>query len=112
MVQTPLIIKQGDLGPPAQINVVDETGAIANLVGALATFSMRPSRAPGTLTVNDATAMINVALGQITYFWLSGDTASPGTYEAQFHIQPASGVPFQVPTDGYITVIIEGRIGT
>lgn len=103
-------LKQGDLLPDVSIPNAPPAGGSANIVGALVTFSMRPSRAPGTPTINDALATVSGA--NLVYNWLSGDTASPGTYEAQFHVQPASGAPYQVPTDGYITVIIEGRIGT
>jgi len=110
-MQPLLTIKQGDLGPPVEVSVVDETSAPVDLTGALATFSMRPSRAPTVATINDAAAMVNVGASRLTYFWLSGDTAEPGTYDAQFHVQPASGVGFQVPTDGYITVVVEPRIG-
>jgi len=106
-----MIVKQGDLFPTVVTTVKDETGAVVNLTGATAIkFSMRKSRDPTSIKINQASgAGIDLPNGKIGYTWTGTDTDTPGTYEAEFRVTPASGSPFRVPTDGYILVVVEEK---
>jgi len=71
---------------------------------------MRKSRNPSSIKINQATASaIDLPNGKIGYTWVGTDTNTPGTYEAEFRVTPASGSPFRVPTDGYIPIIVEEK---
>lgn len=109
MAQT-VKIKQGDLFPDITTEVKDEAGAVVDLTGASCKFSMRASRG-GALVINQvAGQLVNGPTGKLGYAWISGDTDTPGTYEAEFLVNPASGDDFRVPTEGVITVIIEEQV--
>lgn len=108
------LIKQGDRFPDLTTTVRDENGDAVDLTDATLTFSMRKARDPDTVVVDAAEAALvnDGAYGEISYAWGPDDTEEPGTYEAEFHITPQAGDKFRVPTDGYIAVVIEERVGT
>ncbi len=106
-------VKQGDLFPDVETTVKDETGAAVDITGATLTFSMRNARDPSVRPVNGAAGVLVTAnQGKIAYRWASGETNTPGTYEGEFRITPSAGDPFKVPTDGYITIVIESKVGS
>ena len=107
-----MVVKQGDLFPPVITTVKDELGAVVDLTGATAIkFSMRKSRDPTSIKLNLATGALNGSGsdGKVKYQWVGTDTDTPGTYEAEFRVTPASGNPFRVPTDGYIPIVVEEK---
>src|SRR5690348_13751737 len=106
-----LIVKQGDLFPDVITTVKDENGVVVDLTAATLTFSMRKSRNP-TVKVNAAAgALVDAVNGKISYSWQGTDTDTPGTYEGEFRIVPSGGGdPFKVPTDGYLTIVIEEKV--
>lgn len=108
-----MIVKQNDLFPSVIETVKDGNGNPVDLTGAAVKFSMRPARNPGTPTLALVAANIFglATNGQVQYQWSAGDTAVPGTYEAEFQILPAVGAAFRVPTDGYIVIVIEQLTG-
>lgn len=106
-------IKQGDLFPDVIHVITDENGAPIDLTGAVVTFSMRSTRDPSNVVVNDQTgSVVSGPAGKIKYEWQSGDTAEPGTYDGEFYITPDGGESFRAPTDGYVTVYVEEKVGT
>src|SRR5688572_24052918 len=94
-----LTLKRGDLAPDVEIQVTDENDVPVDLTGASITFSMWNSRNPGTLVIDDnAGVLTNAAQGRIAYRWSGSDTdQTPGTYEAEFTIDPAVGDNMQAP---------------
>jgi hypothetical protein len=48
--------------------------------------------------------------GEIRYSFGANDSDTPGTYEAEFQVTPITGAAMRIPTDGYITVIIEEAV--
>lgn len=108
------IVKQGDLFPDVITVVKDENGVVVDLTGVTnVRFFMRSARDPSVVKVNNAAGALDGAgtLGRVKYQWAGTDTDTPGTYEAEFRITPASGDPFRVPTSSYELVIIEPKVG-
>lgn len=108
-----LQLKRGDLAPDVEITVTDENDVAVDLTGAAITFSMWNARAPGTLVLDDKVGELVVAAqGKIAYRWQAGDTDQPpGTYEAEFTVDPVVGDDMQAPTVGKIIIYIEERVG-
>lgn len=108
-----ITIKRGDQAPDVEIIVKDENNAVVDVTGATITFSMWNCRTPGTVVLDDkAGVVVNGPLGEIAYRWAAGDTdQTPGTYEAEFTLDPAVGDNMQIPTVGKILVRIEERVG-
>jgi hypothetical protein len=108
-----VVVKQGDLFPDVEDIVLDENGAVVDVTGATIKFSMRPARDPATVSLDEQDgSVVNGPQGKIKYQWLSGQTdITAGTYEGEFTIDPAVGDTFRHPTEGFITVVIEERIG-
>lgn len=108
-----LIIKQGDLFPDVETTVTDENGAVVNLTGATLKFSMRKARDPATVKIDQANGiLVDGPTGKIKYALAGLDTDTPGPYEGEFRVFPTAGDAFRVPTDGYIEIIIEEKVGT
>ncbi len=106
-----MVVKQGDLFPTVVTTVKDELGVVVSLVGATVKFSMRKSRDPSSVKISQVNAqLVDGPNGKIGYTWLGTDTNTPGTYEAEFLVHPASGADFKVPTDGYIAVVVEEKV--
>jgi len=108
-----MIVKQGDLFPDVETTVKDENGVVVDITGtSQITFSMRNSRNPSSVPINGAAGvLVNGPQGQIAFRWGAGQTDVAGTYEGEFKLTPAAGDAFRVPTSGYITVIIEPKVG-
>ena len=106
------IIKQSDLFPPIDEIVKDENNVVVDVTGATIAFSMRKARDPTSIKINLAVGSVtNGPLGKIRYQMAGTDTDTPGTYQAEFRVTPAAGNPMRVPTDGYITVVVEEKVG-
>jgi hypothetical protein len=104
-------IKQGDLFPPIDEIVKDENNVVVDVTGATIKFSMRKARDPTSIKIAlIAGSVINGPLGKIRYQPAGSDTDTPGTYEGEFQVTPAAGNAMRVPTDGYITVVVEEKV--
>src|SRR5882672_1423989 len=104
-------IKQGDLWPPIDDIVKDAAGAAVDVSGATIKFSMRASRSPTTVKINQATgAIVDGPSGKIRYTPAGADTDTPGTYEGEFLISAVAGGPMRVPTDGWIPIVVEEKV--
>lgn len=105
------IVKQDDLFPPVDATVTDADGTVVDVTGATIKFSMRNSRSPSTVKVNGATgSIVDAAAGKIRYTMVGTDTDTPGTYEGEFQVIPSQGDSMRVPTEGYITVVVEEKV--
>lgn len=106
-------IGQGDRNVPFAIPVFDQNGQAVNLTGATVFFHYR------TQTHNDAGVaasgrVTGAAPGMATYVFTANDTATPGTYNAEFTITLAipdggadgSAQTFSYPQGRYLRVVV------
>ena len=108
-----MIIKRGDLFPRVEAKVLDELGNAVDVTGGSVTFAMRNARAPGTKPVDGvAGGIIAPVTGDIYYQWAAGETDVGGTYEGEFRVSGVTNGPYRVPTSGYLTIVVEERVGT
>lgn len=113
-------IKQYDRRPLFVVVLKDNFGeedeAIVNLTTAsTAVFNMRPEGSSVARITRGAALISNAAGGEVTYSWGTssgtvGDTAVPGTYEAEIEITWNDGKPETFPNDGYWEVEITDDI--
>lgn len=98
----PFHIRRGDTLPIFQADAKVEGKPFLFATGGwtVITFEMSgPVLVTGAATGDDT--------GLLTYAWIAGDTATPGTYEAVFRGTALDGNHQTFPTSGSITVIID-----
>lgn len=109
-----ITMKQDDTRPVLQrflLQTVDgATSPIALTVASAVRFTMRHQTAT-TLIATGMASIVAAASGQVSYTWASGQTATAGTYDAEWEIQWADGGYETVPNDTYMTVQIVADIG-
>ena len=94
-----LFLTRNDLQPYYLVGVTNSTGAIVDLTGATVRVTMRLENSTA-LTIDRSTAGLTVTgatSGEFQYQWQAGDTNSPGTFDIEFEITPASGGKFTLP---------------
>ena len=98
-------IKQNDTGPAMLATLQDASGNAINLVGASVRFHMR-SVMGGNPVVDAAATVVTAASGIVRYNWLSADTNTIGSYQAEFEVTYADASVETFPNDSYIAVEI------
>ncbi len=99
-------IKQNDTSPILQANLKDANENAVDVTGAAITFKMRPVSS-STATINSAAAIIDGEAGSVKYEWQSGDTATAGSYFAEFQVVFAGGGQTETfPNSEYIQITI------
>lgn len=104
-------LKVGDTSPALTITCTYSDGTVQDLTGATVTFAMR--YANGMLKISDAAAAIPSPPtgGQAQYTWGgAGDTDTPGSFQAEFHVTLASGKKVTFPDGAYLEVEILPRV--
>lgn len=101
-------IKEGDRDPALVANLVDENEEIIDLTAAVAVkfFMIKP---PGTTPkVNGSAAVVvgDPEDGTVRYAWASGDTDTPGDYNAEFEVEWSDGTKTTFPNFRFINVRI------
>jgi hypothetical protein len=103
-------IKNGDTSPAYVVDLqddVDSTPAAIDLTDATSvTFKMRLASTTGAPAVDAAMDITTAASGRVTYEWQTGDTDTPGTYEAEFEILWTDGTIETVPNQGYMSIVV------
>lgn len=104
-------IKEGDLSPALDVQLVDQNNDPIDLTNASVTFVMKEVRddAPA---VESAATIVDAATGDVKYEWSDGDTDDPGIYEAEFEVEYADLTTETVPSDGYVYVMIRKKLST
>lgn len=104
-------IKQNDTSPSLRARLEDGVGNDVDLTGASVRFHMKPI---GTSVANvDAAAIVVVSASEnnlVQYDWAVGDTASVGSYQAEFEVTRSDGTIETFPNNGYIRVEITDDI--
>lgn len=88
---TDFTIKQGDTLPALNASLKDSSGNAVDLTGATILFRMRKVGA-ASLTVEAAAVVVSASGGTVRYNWQAGDTAVPGSYEAEFRCTLPAGI--------------------
>ena len=102
-------IKQNDTSPSILATLQDAEGSAVDLTGAGVRFHMRSMTL--NQTVVDAAAVIVTDLsGEVRYNWDAADTASVGSYQAEFEVTYADGSIETFPNDSFIRVDITDDI--
>lgn len=98
-------LKRGDLLPILKVKAIAPgVGGPLDLTGATAKFKMRTSAGASVI---DATATITDAVnGKMEYAWVSGDTATIGSYRAEFEITYPGPVVLTLPNNSYLPIEI------
>lgn len=97
------VIKQNDTSPAILATLKEGDGTLIELSGATVRFHMR-KLGSSTVTVDAAATIYDVDLGQVSYAWQAGDTASVGLYEAEFEVTNTDGTVETFPNGSYISV--------
>lgn len=100
-------IKQNDLSPSIQTQLLDGAGDPVDITGNLGvTFHMRLAVDPFTVVIDEAATVVDAATGTVRYDWQSGDTDTNAVYQAEFEVIYADSKPETFPNDSYITVTV------
>lgn len=97
------VIKQNDTRPIIQISMKTAAGAAVNLTGATVRFHM------GAL-IDAAATVTDAANGVAEYEWQPGDTATAGTYSAEFEVTYLDGGIETFPNSGDLSIRIVKEI--
>jgi hypothetical protein len=102
-------IKQNDTLPVLQATLYKGDGTVQDLTTGTVKLSMW--NAAGTLVINEAACTIvgPATNGVAQYAWVAADTATAGTFRAEFHVYFAS-TQVSFPDPGQITVVIDPRV--
>ena len=103
-------IKQGDRLPEIECYLKDATGAAVDLTGASVVFVLRRREAT-TATVNAAATVVGSASdGRVKYSWGASDTATTGTYDAEWQVTFSGGLVEKFPNAGHLEVVIVEKL--
>ena len=98
-------IKQNDTSPILQADLKDGNNSAVDVTGATIAFKMRPVSSSAA-TVNSAAAIIDGSAGSVKYEWQSSDTATAGSYFAEFQVTFSNGKIETFPNGDYIQITI------
>jgi hypothetical protein len=102
-------LKQNDTSPSIQTTLLDGNGFPVDISGNLGvTFHMRNSE--GTVIIDTAATVVTPGFGIVRYDWDAADTATSGTFQAEFEVTYSDGKVETFPNASYIEVIITDDI--
>lgn len=102
-------IKRNDTSPSMLAKLQDADGNAVNVTGATVRFHLRAIGSQ-TVTVDEAATIVTAIDGLVRYDWQAADTATIGSYQAEFEVTYADATVETFPNDGYIRVEIIGDI--
>lgn len=102
------LIKRGDTLPELERTLTDASGAV-DLSGASVVFRMA-SRESGATVVDRSATVVSASAGTVKYAWQTGDTATAGTYSAEFRVTFGDGRILTFPNVGTISIEIAPNI--
>jgi hypothetical protein len=101
-------MRQNDTQPRLLATLQDGDANPINLTGASVQFHMRTLA--GSLVTNRAAVIVTAASGDVRYDWIAADTATVGSYQAEFQVTYSDGTIETFPNSGYIRVEISDDI--
>lgn len=102
-------IKQNDTSPNLRAILKDGDEVAINLTDATINFHMRTVGGE-TAVVDAAASIVSAENGIVQYIWDAADTATVGSYQAEFEVTFAGGAVETFPNNGYIRVEITDDI--
>lgn len=101
-------MKQNDTQPKMLASLKDGDENAINLTGSSVRFHMR--NLAGSLVVDAAASIVTPLTGLVRYDWQPADTATVGSYQAEFEVTYGDGSIETFPNNGYIRVQITDDI--
>ena len=101
-------IKQNDTQPALRAQLKDGDDVPIVLTGSTVRFHMRTLT--GTVVVDAAATIITPANGIVQYNWQAADTATVGSYQAEFEVTYQDTTIETFPNSGYIRIQITDDI--
>jgi hypothetical protein len=101
-------IKQNDTSPALRAQLKDGDDVPIVLTGASIRFHMRTLA--GAAAVDAAATIVTAANGIVQYNWQAADTATVGSYQAEFEVTYSDTTIETFPNSGYIRVEITDDI--
>lgn len=102
-------IKQGDLLPAIESILKDENDVAIDLTSTTIQFAYR--RYGETLaTVRTAEIIAPATNGHVRYQWVTADTATAGSMEAEWRVTYPGGSVVSFPNDGYLIVRVSSKL--
>lgn len=102
-------IKQNDTSPNLRAILKDGDEVAINLTDATINFHMRTVGGE-TAVVDAAASIVSAENGIVQYIWDAADTATVGSYQAEFEVTNTDGTIETFPNNGYIRVEITDDI--
>jgi hypothetical protein len=96
-------IKSNDRLPSIQAAFAT-AGAAVNLTSATSVKFIMKTATGNTVKVNTPAVIVDATTGVVRYDWLSADTATPGSYIAEWEVTWGGGKKQTFPTGTYHTV--------
>lgn len=105
---TEFVIKQNDLEPPIVGTVTDPLGTPINLTGATnQVLILKPIGGGAAQRLSTGTTILSAAGGRIKHAWVAGETATAGSFFAEWEVTWPSSRVQTFPTEGTFSVVIE-----
>lgn len=99
-------IKRGDQLPAFAVRLRNGDGSVPDLTGAVVVLNMRNARSKAPIIARAAVSVSDLADALVRYDWTAPDTATSGSFEAEFEVVFADGRPGSYPNKGFIPVAI------
>ena len=106
MANPTFFIKQNDTRPSLEVYLRDDKDRPVDITGATVVFNMRNAATDVAVVTNGTVAVISTSAGRGRYTFVAADTATAGTFDAEFQITFAAGGVETFPNDGHIKIII------
>ena len=101
-----LFIKKGARRPLLKATLLTEDGTPLDLTGATVKLTMSHKRTGQVKLSLVTVTIVTPAAGIVQYAWATGDTDTPGEYDAEFQVTLADTTVLVVPSDGYLAISV------
>lgn len=102
-------IKRNDTSPSIQETLLDGDGLPVNIAGNQGVrFLVRNSA--NTTVIDEPAIVVDATNGIVQYDWSATDTATAGTYAAEFEVTYNDGKVETFPNDSYTEIVITADI--